>query len=90
MLTVHLLKWIFQPTARSSGWKGTIIEQRTQLNAEFEDSKNLWMHGKSNFAKVYQKAREIASAETELPLSSFPEEQPFSFEETVDEKYLPE
>ncbi|HNO21971.1 MAG TPA: DUF29 domain-containing protein [Leptospiraceae bacterium] len=90
VLTVHLLKWIFQPEARSSSWKGTIIEQRTQLNAEFDDSKNLWNHGKSNFVKVYLKAREIASAETGLPLSSFPEEPPFTFEDTVDEKYLPE
>lgn len=28
VLTMHLLKWRFQPTARSSGWLGTIREQR--------------------------------------------------------------
>ncbi|MCX7997802.1 MAG: DUF29 domain-containing protein [Leptospiraceae bacterium] len=90
LLIVHLLKWIFQKSKRSRSWKATIIEQRAQLNAEFEDSKNLRNHGKNNFHKAYSKAREIAAAETGLPLSTFPEEPPFTFEQVIDEKYLPE
>ena len=90
VLNAHLLKWMFQPEERSSGWKGTILEQRTRLQDEFEDSQNLKNHGKIHFRKAYQKAREIASAETGLPLSSFPEEPPFTFEQVIDESYLQE
>ena len=90
VLMTHLLKWIFQPGQRSSSWKGTIAEQRKQLHGEFEDSTNLKNHGKDKFLKVYQDARDIASAETGLPLTVFPEEPPFTFEQVTDEKYLPE
>ena len=31
VLLTHLLKWHFQPDARSSGWLGTIREQRDQI-----------------------------------------------------------
>ncbi len=89
VLIVHLLKWIFQLEERSSGWKGTIREQRKQLNAEFIDSTNLKRHGKENFLKAYEDAREIASDETGLSLSHFPEEPPFTFEQVIDEGYLP-
>lgn len=73
-----------------SGWKGTIAEQRTELNQEFEDSKNLMIYAKEILPKAYSKARVIASAETGLPVSKFPEDSPFSFEQVVDENYLPE
>ncbi len=90
VLIVHLLKWIFQPESRSSSWKGTIRHQRDELNSEFEDSSNLKKHAEENFLKSYQKAREIASDETDLPISHFPEKPPFSFEQAIDENYLPE
>ncbi len=31
ILFAHLLKWQFQPDRRSTSWKGTIIEQRSQI-----------------------------------------------------------
>jgi Domain of unknown function DUF29 len=33
VLTMHLLKWRFQPTASSSGWLGTVREQRLQIDS---------------------------------------------------------
>ncbi len=45
---------------------------------------------KKNFKKAYKDAVDIASAETGLPLSHFPEEPPFTFEQVIDENYLPE
>jgi glycosyltransferase len=52
-----------------------------------------WRSGayrKENFLKAYEDAREIASDETGLSLSHFPEEQPFTFEQVIDEGYLPD
>lgn len=90
VLLIHLLKWIYQAEERSSSWKGTIRHQRDELNSMFEDSNHLKKHAKESFSKSYQKAREIASDETRLPLSHFPEEPPFPFEQVIREEYLPE
>ncbi len=89
VLIMHLLKWIFQSERRSKSWKDTILEQRNQLSDEFRFSRNLEKFAKENFEEVYRKARKQAASETELPLSSFPEEPPFTFEEAVNEDYLP-
>jgi hypothetical protein len=90
VLMIHLLKWIVQAEARSSSWKGTIRHQRDELSSMFEDSYNLKKHAEDSFSKSYKKAREIASDETGLPLSHFPEEPPFTFEQVIGEDYLPE
>lgn len=60
------------------------------LNREFDDSKNLRNHGEIVFIEEYERARKQASIETELPISTFPEKPPFSFEQAIDEDYLPE
>lgn len=90
VLMTHLLKWIFQPDQRSSGWKGTIREQRKELRRSFKDSTNLLNYAKSNWQNEYEDAKEVASDESGLPLSAFPEEPPFTFEQVIDENYLPE
>jgi hypothetical protein len=90
VLLIHLLKWIYQAEERSSSSKGTIRHQRDELNSMFEDSTHLKKHAKESFSKSYQKAREIASDETGLPLSHFPEEPPLPFEQVIREDYLPE
>lgn len=90
VLIVHLMKWIYQPEARSGSWRGTIRHQRDELSAGFDDSKNLRNHAEENFLQSYEKARKIASDETGLPLDHFPEDPHFSFEQTIDENYLPE
>ena len=41
ILLAHLLKWQFQPEHRSSGWRGSIIEQRIQIEDLLETSPNL-------------------------------------------------
>ena len=89
VLMTHLLKWILQPELRSSSWKGTVVEQRKELKKIFKDSSNLKKYGNENFKEEYKDARDIASAETGLPLSHFPEDPPFSFEQMIDEDYLP-
>ena len=83
VLMIHLL-------TRSSSWKGIIRHQRDELNSMFEDSYNLKKHAEDSFSKSYKKAREIASDETGLPLSHFPEAPPFTFEQAIGEDYLPE
>ena len=90
ILLMHLLKWIFQKEKRTNSWKASIVEQRKQLIAEFEDSKNLENHARINFQKVYKDAVDVATAETGLLKDAFPENPPFTFEQALDEDYLPE
>ncbi|MCB1179535.1 MAG: DUF29 domain-containing protein [Leptospiraceae bacterium] len=90
ILVSHLLKWKYQKERRGTSWELTITEQRFQLNDEFGFSKNLKKFASENFPAIYEKSRIIASKETELPPSTFPDEPPFTFEQTIDEEYLPE
>lgn len=90
VLNSHLLIWIYQKDHRGNTWNYTITELRIQIKEEFEDSKTLENHARENFNKAYSKARDLASRETGLPLVTFPEEPPFSFEEALDEEFLPE
>ena len=89
VLIIHLLKWKYQQEKRTNSWKATIREQRYELNEDFKISKNLENYARKNFEFTYQKAKCIASDETGLPLSVFPEEAPFTFEQVLDEDYLP-
>jgi hypothetical protein len=84
------LKWNYQKDRRSNSWKGTIVEQGKELKRSFQDSKNLENYGKENWKEAYKDARDVASAETGLSLSTFPEEPPFTLEDSLDEKYLPD
>ncbi|MCB1159353.1 MAG: DUF29 domain-containing protein [Leptospiraceae bacterium] len=90
VLLVHLLKWIFQKEYRSKSWNLTMIEQRDILNFEFQHSQNLEKYGKENFQEIYSKARKQASVETGLPIDTFPKEPPFTFNEVLNEDYLPD
>ena len=90
VLLTHLLKHQFQPEQRSSGWRGSIVEHRQRLRDDFEESPSLRSHVAAVFARAYADARERASAETGLPLRTFPRSSPYTLEQTLDSKFLPE
>jgi Domain of unknown function DUF29 len=89
VLLTHLLKHQFQPTQRSSGWRGRVVEHRQRLRDDFEESPSLRPHAAEVFARAYADAREQASVETGLPLRSFPNSSPYTLEQTLDPKFLP-
>ncbi len=89
ILLIHLIKWMFQKDKRTKSWQQTIDEQRDELNSEFEFSKNEKNYAKENYKSTYQRAKKLASKETGLPLSTFPEEPPFTFEQAIDEDWMP-
>jgi hypothetical protein len=87
VLLTHLLKYEFQPEQRSSSWRGSIVEHRQRLRDDFEESPSLRPHAAEVFARAYADARERASAETGLPLRSFPRSSNYTLEQT-DPKFL--
>jgi len=90
VLLTHLLKHQFQPEQCSSGWRGTVLEHRRRLRYDFEESPSLRPHAAEVFARAYADACEQASAETGLPLRTFPTSSPYTLEQTLDPKFLPE
>jgi hypothetical protein len=56
VLIMHLLKWRFQPTARSNGWLGTIREQRLQIELILEDSPSLRSLAAGMLTRAYASA----------------------------------
>ena len=90
VLLTHLLKHQFQPDQRSGSWRGSIVEHRRRLRYDFEESPSLRAHAAEVFAHAYADAREQASAETALPLESFPETSPYTLEQALDAGFMPD
>jgi hypothetical protein len=89
VLVRHLLKWEFQPEKRKSGWHSTIVEQRSQLQYLIDESPSLREFPESQLQSMYQLARMKAQNETGLPVSTFPEQSPYSVSQVLADKFLP-
>jgi hypothetical protein len=89
-LLAHLLKWQHQPEQRSGSRRGTIVEQRTRLRRLLEDNPGLKPLQERLFAEAYADARELAAAETGLPIATFPEVAPFGREAALAVGFYPD
>jgi len=89
ILIAHLLKWEFQPDHQSGSWRGSIQEERLQLNGLLEDSPSLHQQFIESLEKAYPQAVKLASKETELPTTKFPNECPYELAQLLDEDFLP-
>lgn len=90
VILTHLLKWQYQPKFRSGSWKGSIVEHRRRIRKAFKESPSLKPYLQEVFAECYLDAVELASAETELPVETFPGECPYTSTEVLDSNFLPE
>lgn len=90
VLLARLLKWQFQPSARSTSWSGTIIEQRLQIDSVIADSPSLRPVVRETLDNAYRRALRLAAAEAELAEAAFPAECPYTAEQILNEDFLPE
>jgi hypothetical protein len=90
VLTMHLLKWTYQPGHRSPSWSGTIREQREQVTELIEESPSLRSLPAGDLGKIYRLAVSKALRDTGLPEATFPTECPFTPEQILSEDFLPE
>ncbi|TFF18792.1 DUF29 domain-containing protein [Jiella endophytica] len=90
VLILHLLKWRHQPSHRSSGWKGTILEQRRRIAKRMIRSPSLKALPGQILQEEYASARLKAAGETGLAEEAFPADCPFSVEQILDEAFYPE
>jgi hypothetical protein len=89
LLLGHLLKWVNQPAKRSNCWLATIEEQRLEVVDLIQDNPSLKYQLEQQFEKAYTKAVLFAVKETNLSKAAFPNESPFTLEQTLDRTYLP-
>ncbi len=90
VLLMHLLKWQFQPDRRSRSWAATIRNQRLDVADHLVDNPSLKARLPESSAAAYERARNSAAAETDLPDSLFPLGCPWSFEQIMDAEFWPE
>ena len=90
VLMAHLLKWAFQPDRRCNSWLYTIKEQRIKVRKLLEESPSLKYEISLKVTEAYEESIIIASSETGLYEDKFPTESPFTFEQCLDDKFLPE
>lgn len=89
VLLMHLLKYAYQGEKRSNSWLSSINEQRQQIILILADSPSLRNYLNDNFTKCYAKARSRAADETELSITTFPEQCPFAEVNVLTEGWLP-
>ena len=88
-LLVHLLKCQFQPEHKSGSWVATVHEQRSQIVHLLQASPSLKNTVELFATASYAGAVRRAAAETGLPRSAFPLENPYSNMELLDLEFVP-
>ncbi len=89
LIAVHVLKLLYQPDKATNSWRGTIVRERINAERRLKDNPGLRSKLRDIFPQSYADARKIASAETGLPIETFPAAPPFSLEQVRSEAYMP-
>jgi hypothetical protein len=91
-LTLHLLKWQYQPSGRQTGhsWRSSIYNARDDIETLLEDSPSLRREVAPLLSRWYPAARRLASDQTSLPLATFPPACPWPPDQVLDADFWPE
>ena len=89
VLIGHLLKWECQQERRSRSWLATIRVQRRESLKLLRDNPSLKPYLDEALQEAYENGRDLASGEANLPFSTFPQECPYTLEETLSEVFYP-
>ncbi|MEK7991630.1 MAG: DUF29 domain-containing protein [Thiotrichaceae bacterium] len=95
ILLVHLLKWQFQLNQLSEqwaeftgkSWRNSIIEQRSEIQDQLEESPSLQNYLEQVLQKAYPKAVSLAKKETGL--NGFPAQCPYQMQQILDDDFYP-
>jgi Domain of unknown function DUF29 len=88
VLMHHLLKWDYQPAARSRSWTITIREQRRRADRQLRKNPGLKARLSEALSDAYEDARDDAAKETGLPTRTFPVGMPFAFVDLIERPIL--
>jgi hypothetical protein len=83
VLLLHMLKCRFQPDRRGRSRELSIRNARTALTRHIADNPSLKSKLTEAMAEAYESGRVEAAIETDIPLETFPESSPWTFDEVM-------
>ena len=89
VLIGHLLKWQFQPNARSRSWRSTLRLQRLEISDLLDDNPSLKPYLEEAIDRAYLRGLAIAIDETNLPDDAFPLTCKYTLGEMLDREFYP-
>jgi len=89
-ILVHLLKWRYQPNRQSKSWRVSIVEHRNRIPRKLRRSPSLEPKIPLMILEEYPRACRKASAQTGLPLDTFPTSCPWTETQVRDQDFWPE
>ncbi len=89
ILLAYLLKWQYQSTHRCNSWRGSIVEQRYQIQKQLEDSPSLNNQLETLMRKAYHDAVKLAQAETGIAASQFSKQCEYTLEQILQDEFYP-
>jgi hypothetical protein len=90
VLLGRLLRWRFEPQGRSRAWEAAVTTERRMIVQHLEEAPSLKGRRDALFGQSYGIARLDASGKADLPLTTFPETNPFTLAQAMDEAFWPE
>jgi len=90
VLLTHLLKWRFQADRRGNSWRASISVQRQALQKHLTENPGLKPRRDELLGSAYAAARLQAVIETDLAEETFPETNPFTWAQVMDNTFWPE
>jgi len=90
ILLMHLLKWKFQHTRKSTSWELTIEDQRDRIAKLLRENPSLKSRVQESLEEAYRFSIKLASGETGLPRSTFPEHCPWTVEQVMAPDFWPD
>lgn len=87
IVLVHMLKWDVQPDKRTPSWVASIVEHRRRIAQSLRDNPSYKARIDDAVDRAFRTATAKAAGETNLPLSAFPEENPFNWEAITSRPY---
>ena len=88
VLMQHVLKWEYQPEARSRSWTITIRERRRRASRQLRRNPGLKARLNEALLDAYEDARDEAARERGLPTRTFPIASPFAFSDLMERPIL--
>ncbi|NDJ18536.1 DUF29 domain-containing protein [Myxacorys almedinensis] len=85
ILLGHLLKWHYQPEARSRSWWATIREQRREIAILLKENPSLKPYLNEAITLGFENGMDLALRETPIPLKFLPASCPFSIEDIFEQ-----
>jgi Domain of unknown function DUF29 len=88
-LMLHLLKWQFQPGLQGRSWLLSIEDQRNMITELLEDNPSLKPKISEMIPKSHKRSMLLFEKETGIDRKKLPVECPYSWEELINEEFLP-